>query len=178
MFLSARIAEINRFQTIYSDSSKSLFDAKLSLLRARHIRDGEHALLLSLLDDTGAALVELMYYKAEAQHTQKMEVVAGFASGADDRLMPLLNILDVLVETRNASDLPALENDIGFIVSDSFNFFDKGKNSFLEFGDADIADSIDSAYQALSQRLSTENNLLEQQYQIIQYSQVVQLQLE
>lgn len=171
-------AEIQSQYSTYVNATELMFSQKLDVQQTQQQIKDEKQQIVDLIDTVGAGLVELTFYQAPVKFTQQMKVVAGFASGADSRLLALFATLDEILTSNDENKLLNLHNDFNFVISDSRHYYQTAIPLFEEFGDPTLITNIDSAFDALTQRLTRANNILHTQILLLKQVQQARLSFE
>jgi len=170
--------QVQRHYAAYLHATEAMFTSKQNTTLAQQRIIEEKQVIIDLIDATGAGLVELTYYTAPQEYAESMEVVEGFASGADSRLTALFTLLDEVTSSTERNKLEGFHSNFSFVISDSRNYFHQAMPLFRDFGNADLLANIDNTYNALSQRLTRTDNILAAQIQMLKQKQQARAHFE
>ncbi len=101
----------------YTEASSTMFGARLSSLRLQQQLSTELARLETLLDEAGAALIELSELELP-RNRQTAEIIAGTAGRLDGQLVGLVNTLRETAAYSEYSQLERNQDNVSFALSD------------------------------------------------------------
>ncbi|MCG8609753.1 MAG: GAF domain-containing protein, partial [Pseudomonadales bacterium] len=163
---------------LYAEAVRNMFQAKLNVLQAKDNAEKSVGELMNRVDDVGGALLEIAYYRVSDEKLQEdMELVAGFANGADAKL---LGVIKTLEEVRISTDLARLEqarDDFNFVFNDSRNLLESGARVFRSFDEEGMLDYTYEAYDALKAGLDAKPNVVDFRIRQLEEAEVAKQQL-
>ena len=154
----------------YMQATEQMFSARLQSLTYQQQLSTELGNMESLLDETGAALIELSEL-ALPRNQQTAEIIAGTAARLDGQLVGLVNTMR---ETANYADMAQFErnkDNISFALSDMQVNVDYLAQLAQGINTQGLWQSFDEQWQLLTERLESEQNLV-----ILKQQQLAQLQ--
>ncbi|GHG61966.1 methyl-accepting chemotaxis protein [Alishewanella longhuensis] len=143
----------------YMQATEQMFSARLQSLTYQQQLSTELSNMESLLDETGAALIELSELELP-RNQQTAEIIAGTAARLDGQLVGLVNTLR---ETASYNDVVQFErnkDNISFAVSDMQVNVDYLAQLAQGINTQDLWQSFDEQWQQLTERLESEENLV------------------
>lgn len=142
----------------YMQATEQMFSARLQSLTYQQQLSTELGNMESLLDETGAALIDLSELELP-RNQQTAEIIAGTAARLDGQLVGLVNTLR---ETAGYHDLGQFErnkDNISFAVSDMQVNVDYLAQLAQGINTQGLWQSFDEQWQQLTARLESEENL-------------------
>lgn len=144
----------------YKQSVDDMFTAKLETLAARQRMLDEAGELSNLVDAIGGSLTDITYYKAPPGKEADMELVTGFANGADGRMLGVIKTINEIKIATELDQLASSDEDLTFVYNDSRNLLASGERVFKDFDENGLLETAFAAYDDLYARLTAEPNLV------------------
>lgn len=144
----------------YMQATEQMFSARLQSLTYQQQLSTELGDIETLLDETGAALIELSEL-ALPRNQQTAEIIAGTAARLDGQLVGLVNTLR---ETAGYNDIAQFErnkDNISFAVSDMQVNVDYLAQLAQGINTQGLWQSFDEQWQLLNEQLESERNLVQ-----------------
>ncbi len=158
--MQAKFGEIKSNYETYAQAVSAMFDAKLAALAARKRTLEEADVIMGLVDTVGATLLDITYFKAPAARKADMELVAGFAGGADAKMLGVIKTLGEVKTATELDKLAASNDDLSFVFDDSYNLLASGARVFKDFDKNGLLEEAEAAYAALKERLTMDPNVV------------------
>lgn len=143
----------------YMQATEQMFSARLQSLTYQQQLNTELSNMESLLDETGAALIELSELELP-RNQQTAEIIAGTAARLDGQLVGLVNTMR---ETASYADMAQFErnkDNISFALSDMQVNVDYLAQLAQGINTQGLWQSFDEQWQLLTERLESEQNLV------------------
>ena len=170
--MQALVIGIKSNYDLYRYAVIEMFEAKLEVLAARERMIAEADTLLGLLDNVGAALVEIQYYVAPEEYKDQMKLVTGFAEQSDTLMLGVLKTIEEIKITTDAGRLGSGMDEFRFPFAESKRWFDKGAEIFRVFDDEGLLEPAFTAYDALSRQLDASPSIVDHKLRQLQQSVV------
>lgn len=143
----------------YMQATEQMFSARLQSLTYQQQLNTELSNMESLLDETGAALIELSELELP-RNQQTAEIIAGTAARLDGQLVGLVNTMR---ETASYADMAQFErnkDNISFALSDMQVNVDYLAQLAQGINTQGLWQSFDEQWQLLIERLDSEQNIV------------------
>lgn len=160
----------------YRFAVMEMFEAKIKTIEANEAMLNEADTLFNLADAVGGSLVELQYFMAPAEHSADMELVAGFANQADANALSILKTVEEVQRATSVDRLSTMD-DLRFALNDSKRWFEKGAEVFKTFGDAELVDAAETAYQDLADRFDEKPSIIDLKTQELEQASLAKVKL-
>ncbi len=144
----------------YTQAVGEMFTAKLEVLAARQRMRDEADALSNLVDAVGGALLDITYYRAPPEREADMELVTGFANGADGRMLGVIKTINEIKIATELDQLGSSDEDLNFVYNDSRNLLASGERVFKEFDEDGLLEVAFAAYDELLAGLTKDPNIV------------------
>lgn len=154
----------------YMQATDKMFSARLQSLTYQQQLSTELNNMESLLDETGAALIELSELELP-RNQQTAEIIAGTAARLDGQLVGLVNTLRETAAYNDVAQFERNKDNISFAVSDMQVNVDYLAQLAQNINTQGLWESFDEQWQLLTAQLEDDDNLL-----ILKQQQLTELQ--
>ena len=174
--MKALVIGIKSNYDFYRFAVTEMFEAKTLMISANESMREEANELFNMADALGGALVDLQYFMADAQDTENMELVAGFANQADTNALGILKTIEEVQRTTSIDKLNTMD-DLKFSLQDSKLWYTKGADVFKTFGDPEYLLNADRAYYELEKRFEASPSIVDLKTQELQQAELAKQKL-
>lgn len=143
----------------YMQATAQMFSARMQGLTYRQQLDAELAAIEALLDEAGAALIELTELELP-RNRQTAEIIAGTAARLDGQLVGLVNTLRETASYNEVALFERNKDNISFAVSDMQVNVDYLAQLAQGINTQGLWQNFAEQWQQLSERLASEENLV------------------
>jgi len=160
----------------YVSAVQSMFEAKLTTVKAAEAAATELTTLVQLIDDAGATLLDISYLETPGKQ-QQLELIAGAAARVDGQLLSLMQTVRETGAYNDIEQLAESQQNIEFALSDMQGNLDYISNLVPEVGAEDLWDSFNEQLTALKTKVADTNGLIAKKQQQLTALQQARQQL-
>lgn len=146
--------------TGYMQATEQMFTARLQSLTYSTQLNSELTNMEGLLDETGAALIELSEL-ALPRNQQTAEIIAGTAARIDGQLVGLVNTLREIAGYNDVSQFERNKDNISFAISDMQVNVDYLSQLAANIDTDGLWQSFAEQWQLLNDQLATDDNIVQ-----------------
>lgn len=158
--MSDKVEAIKVSYDAYVASIRSMFNAKLDSLVAKHRATEETQQLIEKVGRVSDSLMEISFYEAAPEHDESMELTIGVANEIDGKFFGVIKLAEDLQRSMDPEKFATATDDFLYVIQDAELFINNMNQHFSPVDPGGLMDNLYGSVDQLKQDIQADESMI------------------